>query len=334
MVRKSESLLIDLINDEYGNNPWLETDVFSISLLDGQHHIIGHPATVVWVKNDSIEKVIDIENDKRIKLIDRYYYANPILTEINKFCWNFKYLDEFYGDIAKQVPIIDFTVSKPDPTTILNDLLEIVFSNHPPFTFPTELNIELDGLWKTIHPFKAIGMPQSIHHLEKNRFDKSEETDRLIKIGQTFKNTIPIETRNELLRQNAFQFIEEYETAFKRPDFSYAHLWDLKLRYADKLLDDSQKRTTILAAPDEKINSTTSDTSSRHSSKVKLMCREVAKKLWDADAEITIADMCVCDEISEVAKQKSGELYKEGTIAKWIKDLCPNRQPGRRPKKD
>ena len=344
--------LTELIYHEYNQSPWLETDDYSISLLEGQYHYFGSRIIVGWFKNDRIDKVINIENSKRIKLIDRYYYANPILTEINKFCWNFKYAEERYHDAVQAIQSLGFDDSdssidldvsesslhiyldKPSQTDILNDFLEIVFSNHPPFTFPTELNLELDGLWKTIDPFCEMGMPQSIHHLEKNRFDKSEETKKLVELGHAVKATIPIETRNELLRQNAFQFIEEYETAFKRPDFSYAQLWGMKLRYADMLMDAFKHKSSISSLTPDKTSPATNDSPSRHSSQVKLKCREVAKLLWDTDPEITIADMCVRDEISKVAIQKSGELYKEGTIAKWIKDLCPNRKPGRRPKKD
>jgi hypothetical protein len=59
-------------------------------------------------------------------------------------------------------------------------------------------------------------------------------------------------------------------------------------------------------------------------------CRAVAKELWKENLEITIADMAVKDEITEAC---DGKLYIEKTIRDWIKDLCPDRSPGRRPKK-
>jgi hypothetical protein len=58
-------------------------------------------------------------------------------------------------------------------------------------------------------------------------------------------------------------------------------------------------------------------------------CRAAAKKLWDTDPKITIEEMAIRDEINELFDKK---VYNSKTIRNWIKDLCPNRLPGRRPK--
>jgi hypothetical protein len=68
----------------------------------------------------------------------------------------------------------------------------------------------------------------------------------------------------------------------------------------------------------------------RPNQKHKIECRKVAKKIWDENPSITIADMILSDEISNVCE---GKVYAEKTLHNWIKDLCPNRSPGRRPKK-
>ena len=62
----------------------------------------------------------------------------------------------------------------------------------------------------------------------------------------------------------------------------------------------------------------------------KIECREVAKNLWKKDSTLTIADMPMKDEITEACE---GKIYAEKTIRNWIKELCPNRSPGRRPNK-
>jgi len=59
-------------------------------------------------------------------------------------------------------------------------------------------------------------------------------------------------------------------------------------------------------------------------------CREVAEKLWAEDPTLTIVDMTYKDEINALFDGKS---YVEKTIRKWIKDLNPDRSPGRRPKR-
>lgn len=67
---------------------------------------------------------------------------------------------------------------------------------------------------------------------------------------------------------------------------------------------------------------------------IKEKVREKARELWRKDPTITIADMFVNNEISEIAVRKNGEIFAEKTIRDWIKDLCPDRSPGRRPKKN
>ena len=61
----------------------------------------------------------------------------------------------------------------------------------------------------------------------------------------------------------------------------------------------------------------------------KLNARAVAAELWERDPNITIAEMIISDEITNACE---GKVYGEKTLRNWIKDLCPNRLPGRRPK--
>lgn len=68
----------------------------------------------------------------------------------------------------------------------------------------------------------------------------------------------------------------------------------------------------------------------RPDQKHKIECMKVAEKLWKKDPTITIADMCFKNEINEIFE---GKTYSDKTIRNWIKHLCPNRSPGRRPKK-
>ena len=58
--------------------------------------------------------------------------------------------------------------------------------------------------------------------------------------------------------------------------------------------------------------------------------RKAAEKIWAKEPEITIADMIMRNEIANACDDVT---YAEKTIRDWIKDLCPNRKPGRRKKK-
>jgi hypothetical protein len=61
----------------------------------------------------------------------------------------------------------------------------------------------------------------------------------------------------------------------------------------------------------------------------RLLAMEKAQELWKADPTITIQDMGLRDEINELFE---GRVYVEATMRKWLKDVCPNRKPGRRSK--
>ena len=58
-------------------------------------------------------------------------------------------------------------------------------------------------------------------------------------------------------------------------------------------------------------------------------CKAVAEKIWAKSADMTIEDMIQRDEIANACE---GVLYREKTIRNWIKNLCPDRRPGRRKK--
>ena len=64
----------------------------------------------------------------------------------------------------------------------------------------------------------------------------------------------------------------------------------------------------------------------------RLICRHIASQLWDMDASITIEQMKMHDAIQIYggAKFYSGR----NTVRDWLKDLAPNRNPGRPRNKD
>lgn len=60
-------------------------------------------------------------------------------------------------------------------------------------------------------------------------------------------------------------------------------------------------------------------------------CREIAKRIWDRQPDFTIAAMINHSEIIRQARKPDGSYYSDLTIRNWIRDLCPNPKPGRRP---
>ncbi len=69
----------------------------------------------------------------------------------------------------------------------------------------------------------------------------------------------------------------------------------------------------------------------RNDQRHKERSRAIAEMIWKSEPTITIVDMIQRDEIIEIACE--GVIYTDKkTIPNWIKDLCPDRKPGRRPK--
>jgi len=66
--------------------------------------------------------------------------------------------------------------------------------------------------------------------------------------------------------------------------------------------------------------------------KRKIECQKIAKKIWNKNPTITIADMINHPDILPYTMKKNGKYYTEKAIRNWIKKLCPNRSPGRRAK--
>jgi hypothetical protein len=62
----------------------------------------------------------------------------------------------------------------------------------------------------------------------------------------------------------------------------------------------------------------------------KMKVRAIAAELWKQKPSITIADMIFRNETALACDNRT---YTEKTLRQWIKDLCPNRFPGRRHKR-
>jgi len=84
--------------------------------------------------------------------------------------------------------------------------------------------------------------------------------------------------------------------------------------------------------PEKTIETPATEKKLRPSQRHRKAVIEVAKKLWVKDPDITIADMIFQDEINSVFKDRKNG-YTDRTLREWIKEYCPNRSPGRRPKK-
>ena len=66
----------------------------------------------------------------------------------------------------------------------------------------------------------------------------------------------------------------------------------------------------------------------RRNQRHRIECRKVAEIIWKNNPSLTIVDMIGREEILLACEHES---YDDKTMREWLKDLCPNRLPGRRP---
>jgi hypothetical protein len=98
-----------------------------------------------------------------------------------------------------------------------------------------------------------------------------------------------------------------------------------KLSYIELFENDQLNNANRNLPPDCEV-----EVKLRPNQRHKERCRAVAELIWKSTPDITIDDMARKDEINGIACEKKD--YTVDTIRTWIKDLCPNRAPGRRPK--
>jgi len=70
-----------------------------------------------------------------------------------------------------------------------------------------------------------------------------------------------------------------------------------------------------------------------HSQACKLKCRKIAKRIWEQDPILTIAEMIKQPEIVKNSRKLNGLPFSESSVRNWISCLCPNLKLGRSLKK-
>jgi hypothetical protein len=70
-----------------------------------------------------------------------------------------------------------------------------------------------------------------------------------------------------------------------------------------------------------------------HSQNCKLKCRKIAKRIWEQDPILTIAEMIKQPEITENSRKLNGMPFSKSTVRNWIGCLCPHQRLGRPLKK-
>lgn len=146
-----------------------------------------------------------------------------------------------------------------------------------------------------------------------NQFDFPYYPDEAREIVNLLCNSIyPMENVHQLELDDDIIKVYGIRRHMVRPNGSH--------RVNDSIQKPDKTKSQIESKPQQKKKL-------RPSQRHRLACRKVAAGIWEIHPEITIAGMIQRDEINVLFE---GRVYAERTIRNWIKDLCPNRAPGRR----
>jgi hypothetical protein len=125
--------------------------------------------------------------------------------------------------------------------------------------------------------------------------------------------------------KNSSQEAIRIDSSFQNTPFDKIHFWKFR---AQDIEEFERKHQELLSPPNKKGKD--SEPKSKANQRHKERCRALAEYLWSLEKNkgTTIADMIKSDPILTIGCERN--VYDADTLRDWIKDLCPNRNPGRR----
>ena len=116
---------------------------------------MGSYFSVWWFREDQIDDLLKIENDKKLRIFPRYIHKISEIENIERFCWDY-YLPE--GQVNK------------DKTRLASDFVDILTAEPSPFELPILKLSSYEFLWKMPHPFEDKGVPKSLINVDLAQF--------------------------------------------------------------------------------------------------------------------------------------------------------------------
>jgi hypothetical protein len=220
--------------------------------------------------------------------------------------WNIKTIDILYIIMNHGLHVIDQFRNEVDIGDVLEDFKKNKDASDYMFNFSEVKAIEVDGEIPHAETIRGKDLVQ--------RWDMHDDEIYSVMFNAGLATIDPL--GNELDSNRIDRLIND----------NIFYVLDLLFRLSDVEEFESEHPEIV----SYRIQAKKSEKKLRPNQLHKLKCREVAQKIWKEDPSITIADMIHKDEINEVC---DGKVYTEKTIRNWIKDLCPDRSPGRRRKK-
>jgi len=264
--------LSEIISAYLEDNHSLE-DGFLFSYVDDGNNPSGTFCHVWWVHENNVEKVIQIENKKGIKIFPRYYHHCELIDDVDQFCWKYGFMNRQLEDLKNRAiqqqehleqqlisQGIDFDEVMEQNPDILNpsvvewiqseyqkhsaeadlsvpgDFLKLMVADPYPWDIELPVSLLCKGFWKTKNPFTDIILPISLKQLNHDAFKEMAESQW---VQQAKSDILPEFTKPYIqtyLMQSYEDFISEFVALYNNIAFSYADLWRLKEKYLKNLI--------------------------------------------------------------------------------------------------
>ena len=167
---------------------------------------------VWWLNQNDIEKLIQIENIKGIKIFPRYYHHCALIEDVDRFCWKYGYTNIYLEDLKNRavkdqekleqilirqgIDLKDVIEHNPDivnpiviewiqsenqtrnASEILNmagDFLKILIADPDPWGIESSIGHLCKGFWKTKAPFTIATLPSSLSQFSPHHFKETAD---------------------------------------------------------------------------------------------------------------------------------------------------------------
>jgi len=190
--------------------------------LSSGEHPMGPYFSVWWFREDQIDDLVKIENDKELRIFPRYIHKISEIESIERFCWDY-YLPD--GQ------------SNKDKTRLPSDFADILTTAPSSWELPIFNLSSYEFLWKTPHPFEDKGVPKSLIDIDLTQFQKPKKTFAFDEIAGEVRGYFEKGYGLNFINENYEAFINEYIELAQNSSFSYALVWELKLKYLEQLYE-------------------------------------------------------------------------------------------------
>ena len=266
-------------------NPYFKEN-YLCPYIKGGTPLMGVNFSVWWFRDDQIDDLVDIENNKGLRVFPRYIHKISEIEKIEQFCWdNHIYLNNLIEqekeaeaqiselkEIAKQnnMNLQEILAANPGIMTpkiikhmknqydvwledrsfrVPTDFMTILTTSLSPAGSIFPNYSPLQSFLKTKHPFRGKEVPKSLNSIDLIKFEKPQKGLNYKEMAKVVKTNFSKESTQKSLSILSKKFIFDYIEIAQKVGFAYGAIWELKEKYL-KIIYDSinspQERNTLL----------------------------------------------------------------------------------------